>query len=699
MIKKFKKQLKNKRWLFRNGDGCRVNWDLFIMFMAIYNWFAIPVQFALNPEFTDHPAYIAVDALINLIFIIDVIINFRTTFIHKLTGEEIIEPKKIAYEYIKTRFFIDLIASIPFDNVAEIFVPVGSVSTLNLITLLKLARVMRLGRLISVMKVKDDIKLSLRLFKLVFFLILYLHWQGCLWYYIVIKDQKWIPSIDYNFSSSSFYSKRLFFQYWTCLYQSVQIFAGGDVGPLTTLQLAYCSFFIMIGAIINANLFGQLAVIFSSLNRKASNFQEKFDSTTSTMKNLNLPEKLQTKVTGYLTYTQNLLDSQNELKAFLDVISPSLREEVIQHIFAETLRSNSIFNFDESLIQFLTKKLKTQVHMPEDEIITQGEDGDSLYIISKGEWVVYVRDHNSVTEYTNELFPGDVFGEIALLLNWKRTATVRTNNYTTIAWVHKSTFQDLWQQYVDLSSKLREKLKSYNDKIKLFFFTSLKSIYFMKSLDDHIIEEITYHLRNKNYNADEIVYKIGDPADSLYFITRGEVELFFSVNNFDIVIHNLYQGCHMGGYQILGEYYHKITSRTLWNTTLHILSKDSLNILVNTIPEFKVNIETATKYLKSTSDPLVEFGMFRDTSGDIRPIDILKTSVVKIIGINRDFKDVGVADGAKMILEMTQINSKEVAKKQANVQNEMFNILSKIAFKLNNIKDRVKSLENTNNDS
>ena len=91
--------------------------------------------------------------------------------------------------------------------------------------------------------------------------------------------------------------------------------------------------------------------------------------------------------------------------------------------------------------------------------------------------------------------------------------------------------------------------------------------------------------------------------------------------------------------------------------------------------------------------------MFRDTSGDIRPIDILKTSVVKIIGINRDFKDVGVADGAKMILEMTQINSKEVAKKQANVQNEMFNILSKIAFKLNNIKDRVKSLENTNNDS
>ena len=111
----------------------------------------------------------------------------------------------------------------------------------------------------------------------------------------------------------------------------------------------------MIGAILNANLFGQLAVILSSFNRKASSFQEKFDMTTSTMKKLSLPVKLQTKVTGYIVYTQTLLDAQNELKEFLDVISPSLRSEVIQYIFSETLKSNSIFNFDDSLIWYLTK--------------------------------------------------------------------------------------------------------------------------------------------------------------------------------------------------------------------------------------------------------------------------------------------------------------------------------------------------------
>jgi hypothetical protein len=170
-----------------------------------------------------------------------------------------------------------------------------------------------------------------------------------------------------------------------CVYHAVLMFTGNDVGPRGSFQIAFVSFYVMLGAIINANIFGQLAVILSSINRKASNFQEKFDITTTTMKNLNLPEKLQTKVTGFLTFTQSFLDSQNELKSFLNMISPSLRQEVIQHIFAETLKNNEIVNFDLTLIDFLTKKLETKIHMPEDQIITQGEIGRELYFIAKGE--------------------------------------------------------------------------------------------------------------------------------------------------------------------------------------------------------------------------------------------------------------------------------------------------------------------------
>jgi hypothetical protein len=231
----------------------------------------------------------------------------------------------------------------------------------------------------------------------------------------VIDDDKWMPPLDYLWVKTDFYEKGFWYKYWMSIYHSVLMFTGNDIGPRGSFQLAFVAFFVMLGAIINANLFGQLAVILSALNRKASNFQEKFDITTTTMKNLNLPEKLQTKVTGFLTYTQSSLDAQNEFKSFLDIISPSLKEEVIQHIFSETLKNNSIVNYDLSLIDFLTKKLETEIHMPEDQIITQGQEDMRLFFIAKGECSVFVRDHNSITEKTNIIKPGDLFGEISLL--------------------------------------------------------------------------------------------------------------------------------------------------------------------------------------------------------------------------------------------------------------------------------------------
>ena len=154
------------------------------MILAIYSWFVIPVQCAFNPSFSFHPAYIVVDSIINFIFIVDVFINFRTTFLHPLTGEEVFDSKRIALHYLKSRFIIDLIAIIPLDNIVSLFIITDNVSAFSLVSLLKLTRIMRLGRLISIMKVNDEVKLSLRLIKIIFFLVLFVHWQGWAWYRI-----------------------------------------------------------------------------------------------------------------------------------------------------------------------------------------------------------------------------------------------------------------------------------------------------------------------------------------------------------------------------------------------------------------------------------------------------------------------------------------------------------------------------------
>ena len=111
-----------------------------------------------------------------MFFILDILINFRTSYVNENTSEEIFNVRKVAIKYLKSKFTIDFLASIPFDYIALIF-KTGNNSEFifELFSLLKLVRVLRLSRLITHLNLKNEVKVSLRLVKLIFFLVLYLH--------------------------------------------------------------------------------------------------------------------------------------------------------------------------------------------------------------------------------------------------------------------------------------------------------------------------------------------------------------------------------------------------------------------------------------------------------------------------------------------------------------------------------------------
>lgn len=58
-----------------------------------------------------------INYFIDFSFLLDIFINFRTIILDA-QGEEVVDPKVIAIEYIKGNFVLDVLATIPF----EIFV-------------------------------------------------------------------------------------------------------------------------------------------------------------------------------------------------------------------------------------------------------------------------------------------------------------------------------------------------------------------------------------------------------------------------------------------------------------------------------------------------------------------------------------------------------------------------------------------------
>ena len=113
-----------------------------------------------------------------------------------MTGDEVVNSKLIAINYVQGRFWLDLISAIPFELVFSLFIDIKTnkfVEDLRVLTILKLFRVLRLERIINYMNTTDENKLSMRLFKLCLFLILYIHITACTLYYFSKHDKTWVP--------------------------------------------------------------------------------------------------------------------------------------------------------------------------------------------------------------------------------------------------------------------------------------------------------------------------------------------------------------------------------------------------------------------------------------------------------------------------------------------------------------------------
>ena len=86
--------------MVRQNDVKKTVWDLFIISVAIYNCFSIPLQIAYAPPTLEHPGFEALNNFIDLCFVMDIAVSFRTSFYDQETGDEVFDPKRTGKAYM-----------------------------------------------------------------------------------------------------------------------------------------------------------------------------------------------------------------------------------------------------------------------------------------------------------------------------------------------------------------------------------------------------------------------------------------------------------------------------------------------------------------------------------------------------------------------------------------------------------------------
>ncbi|OMJ08379.1 cAMP-dependent protein kinase regulatory subunit [Smittium culicis] len=189
--------------------------------------------------------------------------------------------------------------------------------------------------------------------------------------------------------------------------------------------------------------------------------------------------------------------------------SPDQKERI-----SKALKGNFLFEqLDEDSYTGVVDAMEEKTIGPNTDVIIQGDVGDYFYIVEKGKFDIFKSKVNSEGKMEGEpalvatVEDGGSFGEMALMYNSPRAATVRSVTDATLWSIDRITFRHLLMERTFKKRQMYEKF--------------LTDIPLLSKLEPYELQKISDSLESCVYEDGEFVIKQGDFGDSFYLIEEG----------------------------------------------------------------------------------------------------------------------------------------------------------------------------------
>uniref|UniRef100_A0A5F9DQ69 Hyperpolarization activated cyclic nucleotide gated potassium channel 1 n=1 Tax=Oryctolagus cuniculus TaxID=9986 RepID=A0A5F9DQ69_RABIT len=371
-------------WIIHSYSDFRFYWDLIMLIMMVGNLVIIPVGITFFTEQTTTP-WIIFNVASDTVFLLDLIMNFRTGTVNEDSSEIILDPKVIKMNYLKSWFVVDFISSIPVDYIflivekgmdSEVYKTARALRIVRFTKILSLLRLLRLSRLIRYIHQWEEIfhmtydlaSAVVRIFNLIGMMLLLCHWDGCLQFLVPLL-QDFPPDCWVSLNEM--------------VYKQVE---------------QYMSFH-------------------------------------------KLPADMRQKIHDYYEhrYQGKIFDEEN----ILNELNDPLREEIVNFNCRKLVATMPLFaNADPNFVTAMLSKLRFEVFQPGDYIIREGAVGKKMYFIQHGVAGVITKSSKEM-----KLTDGSYFGEICLLTKGRRTASVRADTYCRLYSLSVDNFNEVLEEY------------------------------------------------------------------------------------------------------------------------------------------------------------------------------------------------------------------------------------------------------------
>ncbi|KER30768.1 hypothetical protein T265_13120, partial [Opisthorchis viverrini] len=385
------------RFILLHYSIFKIIWDWMILICTFYIAIMVPYNAAFRLGSRAKNLLIC-DIIVELLFIIDILLNFATTYVSK-SGQVVYQIREIAIHYLRGWFFLDLIAAIPFDFIDTVDVRESDGFRNGVgqwIQLLKMARLLRLARLFQkIERYSQYSTIILGLLMCMFFLIA--HWFACGWYWIgrleqessTHREHSWLMELSKRMHMASmnvsdpqaqqaFYVSSLYFT--TTSLTSVGF---GNVSPNTVNEKIFSIITMLIGALMHAAVFGNVTTLIQRMYARRSAYQTKNQDLKDFTRAHHIPKPLKQRM---LEFFQAMwaINRGIDKEAIMQSFPENVRGDIALHLNREMLSLSMFKTASPGCRKCLAQLIKTRFATPGEYLVNRGDLLRHIYLVCSG---------------------------------------------------------------------------------------------------------------------------------------------------------------------------------------------------------------------------------------------------------------------------------------------------------------------------
>uniref|UniRef100_H3AQF9 Protein kinase cGMP-dependent 3 n=1 Tax=Latimeria chalumnae TaxID=7897 RepID=H3AQF9_LATCH len=227
-------------------------------------------------------------------------------------------------------------------------------------------------------------------------------------------------------------------------------------------------------------------------------------------------------------------------------------------ILAAIRQSDFLNRLDADETSMMVDGLSQREQQKGEYIITEGSEGNTMYIVAEGSLLV-----SQANRLLRKLQKGDVFGELAILYNCKRTATVTAMTDVKLWCIERQTYRAIM---TSKSKRKREQIMGF-----------LKGAKTMKGLSDAQLSKIIDCMEECKFQPNKAIVQEGDEGKTFYIILRGEVRVTKTISGQQRQIRLLGEGDHFGELALIRKIRRTATCMAVGEVTCISIDKETYN--------------------------------------------------------------------------------------------------------------------------